>query len=101
MVPSKSKQNFLHDLAMVSKKPYIIFGMIFKILHEIGTEQHVSMVFPPMEHFLVLDMLPKKPLKKKLMPYPIAILPLEFCIASQNTSFWSTFKFLHGLGYGI
>ena len=36
MGPSKSKQNFWHDLAMVSKKPYMIFGMIFKILHEIG-----------------------------------------------------------------
>ena len=37
MVASKYEQNFLHDHAMVSKKPYMIFGMIFKILHQIGS----------------------------------------------------------------
>ena len=35
MVTSKSKQNFVHDLVMVSKEPYMTVGMIFKILHEI------------------------------------------------------------------
>ena len=37
MVPSKSRQNFLYDLAMVSKKPYMMFGMILKIFHESGS----------------------------------------------------------------
>ena len=31
MVPSKSRQNFLYDPAMVSKRPYIILGLFFKV----------------------------------------------------------------------
>ena len=40
-------------------------------------------------------------IEKMLMPFPNAIMPLELCIASQNTHFQSTFNFLHGLRYGI
>ena len=49
---------------------------------------------------MVLDVESEKSLKK-INAVSKYNMPLEFCIANQDTSFQSTLNLLHGLGYGI